>query len=582
MAHIGIDFGTTYSCIAYYNDGNIEIIPDEFGKNLIPTCVHINEYNNIFIGNLAIDELKHKPSNTITNIKKLLIKNSVNHDLNYVTKLDKNNKVYVEIPVHRIITIKEYNKDIDKEVQTDKDIIVNIEYYPEDIISYIFEYLKKTAEIYLNKVVIGAVITAPAYFNDNQKKVLYDAASRIGLNIKQIISEPTAAALCYISDDGIKYIIVYDIGGGTLDISVVEVNNKKYTVLLKVGDSELGGTNFDLVLEKYLIGEFIKQNPGELGIYDDIKATTKLRYNAENIKKKLSVLDSVTMEISNVYKGKNVKVNITVQQFISLSANLLNRCNACLASLLKQFGKNTVIDDLIFIGGTSRIPIIRENAINMIQARQSKEINIHTKINPDEAVARGAAIQSNSIEQTTINSCQLIEIVPQNIGIQVASDTMSILIEKNTKIPCSKKSVVETYFNNQTRVVIKIYQGDNPSIKYNTLIGKFDIDNLPPKPKGEIKISLELVINKNNLLVVKIYEPNTNTNKTYNIADFTKIQAKEEILYNNRMLYKEIIRLNYRLKDAETDTFIKSKLGKNIDFEDSKEYLDILEKLKSL
>lgn len=564
MVLIGIDFGTTYSCVCYYNNGVPEIIIDTMGNKLIPTCVNFSENSTCF-GKLALCELTTKPWNTITNIKRLVARNNTNINLQYATELDENGKVKILI-------------------KNDMNNAVYKEYYPEQIIGMMLSYLKDMAENYLSLSVTGIVLTAPAYFDHLQKETLFRAARLYNIEIKDIISEPTAAALCYKTDNK-SIVLVYDIGGGTLDVTLLECQGSTYTAITKIGDSELGGINFTEVIETFLINEFLSKHPEHADIYKNLVSLSNIRIHADNIKIQLSEKTEINIEIKNFYKKKKLKTTLSRLKFESLAKVLFDKCELCLSNLLKSIGPNLVITDVIFIGGSSRIPNIKNGVTRLINKRQSVEFRVHNNINPDEAVAIGAAKHAFSLSNPLdVNALKLTEILSQNIGIQVGSDYMDVIIEKNTKLPCTKDAIYCTFYNNQVKMRIRLYQGDDPNVKFNKLIGIMEIDKIKPRPKGEVKIKLLISVSKNGMLVVNALEQDSNQEKVLVINDLMNIKSDPCFNCINKEIFKKIKRLiiNKNVKIPKYIEFVNSKKDKDIDAENGKELNEILNELLAL
>lgn len=564
MVLIGVDFGTTYCCMAYYNNGKYEVITDNTGNKLIPTCISFVN-NNITFGKFALYNQEYFPKQTITNIKRFIARNDTNVNLPYQTELDEKNKV-------RIV------------IKTKNDEDSSQKYYPVEIVSMMLKYLKEIAESYLSLSVTGIVLTAPAYFDDLQKRTLYEAGNLANIEIKQIISEPTAAALCY-QTDAQRNVLVYDIGGGTADITMLTCKGLNYSPITKTGDSELGGINFTAIIQEFLINEFLSKNPNMDDIKSNFKKMAKLRMHAEAIKMQLSSSDVVNVILENFYKKKNLEINISRLKFESLCKPLFDKCDILLIKLLKSITPQTIIHDLIFIGGSSRIPRIRENVHMLVMKRQNVEPVIHNDINPDEAVAIGASKQAYALSNPSdLNKIDLNEIVPENIGIQVGSDSMDVIFEKNTKIPCAKSVEYGTYYNNQTKIMLKMYQGDDPKIKFNKLIGILEINNLQPRPKGEIRVMLSVQLLKNGMLKLNAFEKESNKTHEAMLNNLLEVKQENKIVNSNFELFKKIKRLiiNKNIDDPKYLEFVNDMDKKDISTLGSNIFNDILNELLAL
>jgi molecular chaperone DnaK (HSP70) len=572
MVLIGVDFGTTYCCMAYCNNGNIEVITDNEGNKLIPTCISFIG-NNILYGKFALYNREYYPKSTITNIKRFIARNDINVDMPYGIEYDNKNRLMI------VINQVKPNEEYDEEKK-----VMEKKFYPSEIVSKILSYLKTVAESYLSLSVTGIVLTAPAYFDDLQKRILYEAGKEAGIDIRQIISEPTAAALCYKTDNQ-SNVLVYDIGGGTLDITLLTCQGNNYVPITKRGDSKLGGINFTAIIEEFLINEFLSKNPSLKGILSDARKLAKIRTHAEAIKIQLSNLDSLNIVMDSFYKKQKLEINLSRLKFESLCKLLFDKCDETLDSLLRSITPQTIVNDLIFIGGSSRIPKIRENTINLIMKRQNIKPNIHNNINPDEAVAIGACKQAYSLSNPIdLNSINLSEIVPENIGIQVGSDVMDVIFEKNTKIPCSKNVEYGTYYNNQTKMKLKMYQGDDPKVKFNKLIGLLEINNLQPRPKGEIRVILSIQLLKNGMLKLNAFEKESNKTHETMINNLLEVEHSSKIISSNIEIFKKIKRIiiNKNVTDHKYLEFVNEMDKKDITVLGANLFNDILNELNNL
>jgi len=549
----------------YYNGETLEGIVDSMGNRLIPTCVYCSESATLF-GKLAISELPYRPWNTITNIKRLIARQDTNISLPYETVIDKD--------TNQLMIVLKSDDDPKKTVGTRS---------VEEIISMMLDYLRNVAEDYLSLCVTGIVLTAPAYFDQLQKEALQRAAKTINLPIIDIISEPTAAALCYKTD--IKSIVlVYDIGGGTLDVTLLECQENRYTAITKIGDPELGGVNFTEIIEDFLIKEFLSKNPSLADITSSKTTMSKIKVEAENIKIKLSEVSNVNISIDNFYKKKSLDTSLSRLKFETLAKLLFDKCDLCLDKLLKSIHPNLVITDVIFIGGSSRMPNIRNRVLTMITSRQSTRPATHNNINPDEAVSIGAAKHAFSLSNpNNVASVKLTEVLSRNIGIQVGANKMDVIVEKNTRLPCVKTVTYATFHNSQVKMRVRLFQGDDPNVKYNKLIGILEMD-IKPRPKGEIKVILSISVMSDGMLTVSALERDSNSEKKLVINNLTNINTKPELVNSNIEVFKKIKRLivNKDIKDQKYLDFIASKEKVNIEAESSKEFNDILTELLAL
>ena len=608
MVLIGIDFGTTYCCMAYHNKGRTEIISDNTGNKLIPTCISFMRGIPTY-GKFALGNMENSPTTTITNIKRLISRNTTNIQMSYETILHTNNQLYIVIkddPDKEFIykredniNKKKDNPDKNDDPNVDNDPNVKL-YTPVTIVSMILKYLKDIAENYLSLSVTGVVLTAPAYFDELQKRALKEAGELANIDIREIISEPTAAALCYKTEDK-RNVLVYDIGGGTLDITLLVCHGFNYSPITKIGNPELGGVNFTETIYNYLIDNFESKNPNlNPPVSQKPNKLSKLKMYAEDIKVQLSENSVVDYQIEKFYKKKPLEINLSRMKFEALCKPLFEKCDNCLLKLLASIIPQAVIHDIIFIGGSSRIPKIKERVVELVTLRQPRfslpgsnvkdqyiEPKIHNNINPDEAVAIGASIQAYALSNPSdINNVNLNEITSENIGIQVGSDSMDVIIEKNTKIPCSKTVKYGTFYDNQIKMRLKMYQGDDPKIKFNKLIGVLEIPNLPPRPKGEVKILLTIQLLKNGLMKLNAYEESGANGKHHETVINNLLEAKHEIKssHSNVELLKKIKRIiiNNNITDQKYLEFVSEMDKSDITVMDSIRFNNILNELLGL
>jgi len=581
MVLIGVDFGTTYSCIAYCNNGKIEVISDHAGNKLIPTCISFAG-GSVSYGKFALYNMEYFPQSTVTNIKRLIARNTTNIETSYKTRLNKDGQL--------VILIKDNINDSDDDAR---------QYTPVTIVSMILRYLKEVAENYLSLCVTGIVLTAPAYFDELQKRTLRDAGVLAGIDVREIISEPTAAALCYKTEDK-RNVLVYDIGGGTLDITLLVCHGFNYSPITKIGDPELGGVNFTDAIYEHLLSEFIAKNPNlKASLLTNAPKLSKLRMYAEEIKMQLSEKTTLEYKIEAFYKKKPLEINMSRMKFEALCRPLFEKCDNCLLKLLGSITPQGVIHDIIFIGGSSRIPKIRDRVVEFVTTRQPRFAlpgsnikdqlivpTIHNNINPDEAVAIGASRQAYALSNPLdINNVNLNEITSENIGIQVGSDAMDVIFEKNTKIPCSKTVKYGTFYDSQIKMRLKMYQGDDPKIKFNKLIGILEIPGLPPRPKGEVKVLLTVQLLKNGLMKLNAYEEGA-TGKHHEVTLNNLLEAKPEIksTHSNVELLKKIKRIviNNNITDHKYIEFIAEMDKTDISVIESARFNSILTELLGL
>lgn len=487
MTCIGIDLGTTNSCISIFRNNKIEIIPNDLGNKITPSCVCIEE-SNIIVGEMA----KCK-NNFIYDVKRLIGKK-------YSDALVQQDKKFVSYDI--------ISDELDNP-------LINEKYTPQDISAMILSQLKIYAENYLETKITNAVITCPAYFNDQQRNATKEAGVLAGLNVLRIINEPTAAALAYGLDKKVSTnVLIFDFGGGTTDLSILNIDNGIFQVIGTCGDSHLGGDDIDNNIMKHCFMEFSKKHnltkEQTLSLLNNKKLKHKLKKEAENAKKILSfpANKQSVIYIDNFFNQLDLNIALTLQVFESLCAKELNKCIDLCTQILHdvKFTKDQ-IDDIVLIGGSTRIPKIR----TMLKDFFNKEL--HCDINPDEAVAHGAGIQGALLtldenDNNTIKDIVLIDVTPLSLGIETVGGLMSVLIPKNTTIPFTCESKFSTWSDNQPSVVIKIYEGERALAINNNLLGKFELLDISIAPKHVPEITVTFRVDHNGILSVEGKEKN--------------------------------------------------------------------------
>ena len=482
---IGIDLGTTNSCVAVLEGGDPKVIENSEGDRTTPSIIAYTDDGEILVGQNAKRQAVTNPSNTLFAVKRLIGRKFQDGVVQKDIKM-----VPYEIAAAR-------NGDAWISVKGEK-------LAPPQVSAEVLKKMRKTAEEYLGETVTEAVITVPAYFNDSQRQATKDAGRIAGLDVKRIINEPTAAALAYGLDKkrGDAKIAVYDLGGGTFDISIIEIaeidGEHQFEVLSTNGDTFLGGEDFDLTVIEYLADEFKKENG--IDLHNDPLALQRLKEAAEKAKIELS--NSQQTEINLPYitadntGPKHLVLKLSRAKLESLVEDLVVRTIGPCRTAVKDAGLGVSdIDEVILVGGQTRMPLVQEKAKEFFNKEARKDVN------PDEAVAMGAAIQA-AVLSGDVKDVLLLDVTPLSLGIETLGQVMSVLIEKNTTIPTKKTQVFSTADNNQTAVTIHVLQGERKQAAHNKSLGRFDLTDIPPAPRGMPQIEVSFDIDANGILNV--------------------------------------------------------------------------------
>lgn len=537
---IGIDLGTTFSCVGVFQKGKVEIIANEVGNRITPSVVSIADSQR-FVGDSAIPQLISNPSNTVFAVKRLI------------------GRRFLDDEVQSEIGRLPY-KVISKDDRPFVELIYKNEprlFSPEEISAMVLTKMKNIAEDYLGKPIKNAVVTVPAYFNDAQRQATKDAGAIANLNVMRVLNEPTAAAIAYgLDQKDNQKILVFDLGGGTFDVSLLSIEDNFFEVMATAGDTHLGGEDFDNRVVDHFLEIFKKKTGKDASV--NSKSVAKLKREAEKAKRALSSLHQTRIEIESFFDGEDLNEPLTRARFEELNMDLFRKTMAPVQQVLKDSGVSKhEVDDVVLVGGSTRLPKIQQLVRDFFNGKTPCK-----SINPDEAVAYGAAVEGGVLsDDPEARDVVIVNVNSLTLGVETVGGIMTELIPRNSKIPAKKTQVFVTAEDDQEHVLVQIYEGERAMTRDNHFLGSFELSGLPPGPRGTVQIQVTFDLDQNNILKVSAEDKSKENRNSIEINAMTDRLSEEE-RENALRIARELAQEDQKIKQAvQTKNSINMLIG---------------------